>query len=1334
MFVTPKHFRHLLLVSGLLIFSAFSFAQQLNFKHLMVEDGLSQTSVLAFLEDRQGFVWIGTRDGLNRYDGHEVKVFRHEVNDSTSLSGNVIRDIAQDRFGNIWVGTNMGISLYDELTGGFQNFLLYGMGTSGLKGSLLHVLETDQEGNLWVGMDNGIYRYDSLQKTFMHEERLSAYDVMSIFQDHEGHFWIGTSRSGVLLYNPDSESVMQFQHEQDNPKSISNNFVYRIYEDSQNRLWFCTGEGVSLLQKDKGSFIRYQYDPTSPLSLCHNTVRDIVEDREGNLWFGTFKGISILKKGADGFESHTYHPEYISGLSHESVHALMRDRRGSIWIGTYFGGVNIYDPYLNQFSFYGTDNLYKEKGVSFRVVGPMAVDNNQQLWIGTEGKGINKLDLKTGKFEHLDTRHFDVEKVNVKSLCWSSDNKLWIGLHRGGIFIYDPSRKSYKEFAPEGRNYRDNAVLSIKESGDRVLLATHLGLDIYNKANGKVNRVKLHGEQTVEVRDVIVDKDGNIWFATESKGVFSYNEQAGIIHHYPTLGENTNGLTSNFTCTLMESSDGHIWIGTKSGGLNCLDKQTGKFTYFTAEDGLPSNSINAMVEDQDGAIWISTLKGISRYQPDQGTFTTFRCGEMIPVEELNERALVQAGNGQFFVGSMQGLVAFNAGQVSQESYEPPVTLTWLKVNNQKIYPSDESGILEKPLSASKKITLTYEHTNFSLGYTALDFLNSPDTRFAYRLEGLDKDWINSESNYSVGYANLAAGNYTFRLRLEGAKDQEVSLQIEVLPAPYFTWWAYLLYAFAAFGLILLFRNYTIRIEKMKHSLELAEVERNKLEELSQMKLQFFTNISHEFRTPLTLIMTPIRSLLENRKADKETRHKLDMVYRNSQRLYNLINELMDFRKQETGHLKLQMKEESLLDFLQHIHQLFQDHATHLGVDFQLNLSESAPVWIDSYQMEKVMVNLLSNAFKFTEKGGAVRLASSLSADGKSVEISVTDTGKGIRTENLDSIFERFYQVEGDKRLQSLGSGVGLALTKGIVEMHGGKIQVESEEGKGTVFRISLRLSDSHIPIELKQAQIEKEENKEMDGLSILIVDDNQDMRSLVGSCFDASCKLLEAEDGEQGFELALKHTPNLIISDVMMPGISGTELCRKLKRHVKTAHIPVLLLTAKHGKDAKLVGLEAGADDYVTKPFDANLLRVRCKNLIRSHQVLLKRMVKAEKTGLKQENSMSLLDDKLVRDVRNVISKHLADPDLNVNLLAKEVGVGRTMLFTKLKSLTGQTPNDLILQYRLEKASEMLMADKSRSVSEVCYAVGFNSPKYFSKCFQKQYGHSPTQYITLFAD
>lgn len=1309
------------------------------FKHIQISNGLSQTSVTCLLQDTEGSVWMGTRDGLNVYNGRNMTTFvTNNHNDSTSISGNLITDIQEDNLGNIWVSTNSGLSYYNKNKGTFKNYTINN--PNGLEGNIILKLYVDCDQKLWVGMNDGLYLFD--KNTFRKIETLNIFSIKAIYQDNEGRFWLGTMEKGLLLYNPRTDSFISFQHIPNNPASISNNNVTNIYEDSKTNLWISTKKGLNLMDRSTGSFKVFLHDKNNPNSLINNSIRVVKEDTRGQLWIGTYKGISIFDYNTKEFSNISMDENYSLGLTHNSIYDIICDQRGSVWIATYFGGVNIYDSYLNQVSFYEENNFDTSLGLSFRVVGPIVEDNQHRIWIGTEGKGINLFNPITKKFTQLNYKSIGLpsDSENIKALFWSKDNKLWIGTNSSGIIVYNPKTKKHKRLTKGEGSLTSNTISGIVEKDAKMYISTNAGVNVYDLKTKEFFAVQLHGKSNVRVRELIIDRKGILWFATENLGVFAYNNKSGIIDHYRHIDGDENSLSSNFTSALFESLQGEIWVGTRGGGLNRFNQQTKKFEHFNIEDGLSTNTINGILEGNTGALWVSTLKGLSRFNQSTNRFKSYSSEDILPNSELNEHSVFKSKNGTFYVGTTQGLMVLNENTIKENPYMSPINFTELKVGNHVVRVGDESGILKKPIYETKEINLPHDYHSLSIFFSDFNFINTKSSIFGAYLEGFDDEWRTIGSVNNVTYTSLKPGKYTLHVRV-GKKggvwsDNIKSLTIVVNQSPFATWWAYAVYLGIILTIIYLLWIYTLKMEKMKHGLELADVERSKLEEVNQLKLKFFTNISHEFRTPLTLIMTPIRELLDSKSGNRETKEKYEIVYKNANRLYQLINELMDFRKQETGNLQLKVKKHNLYNFLHDAYFSFKDHARQKEIDYTFECDKDAELFFDKMQFEKVIINLLSNAFKFTPTKGRIDLSCFNDAETDLMCIKITDSGKGIPADLQQTIFDRFYQIENAREDNEVGTGIGLALSKGIVDLHGGEISVESIEGHGTTFTILLPEGATHYVEEqlVTDEAVEEVVNDEMpeqeetEGLKILVVEDNEDMRSLVASVFKDSCTVLEAEDGEQGLAMAIENMPDLIISDIMMPKVSGIDLCRRLKQNLKTSHIPIILLTAKHSDDTKIAGIDAGADGFVTKPFNANMLKVRCRNLIKSRAMLRKKFSYAEEENQSEATGLNSLDEKLIRDAKQAIEKHVQDPEFNVNMLAHEIGLGRTMLYTKIKAISGQTPNGFIQTYRLQKAAEMLMKDPTLNVSEVCYSVGFNTPKYFSKCFFEQFGEKPSVY------
>jgi len=857
------------------------------------------------------------------------------------------------------------------------------------------------------------------------------------------------------------------------------------------------------------------------------------------------------------------------------------------------------------------------------------------------------------------------------------------------------------------------------------------------------------------VNCLLQDSFGILWIGTEDYGLYAFNLKTGVLKRYYTSTNHVRSLGDNNVSCIFEDHLFRLWIGTSGGGLNQYIRDKDYFeVYNITSHKFPSNFILGVKESNYGNLWISTSKGLSLFDVERNRVYNYSQKTGFPIDELNQGALYLSNNGEMFVGGIHGLISFNEKAILNQKQEHSITFETLYVNNKEVMPRDNSEILENALSYTDKIVLKPGQNVFTIEYSACNYIKTNKNTYRYKLENFDTDWIEAGDQTSITYTNLNPGNYTLTVQgISGVQGTVIggnSIEIKVLPPLYRTWYAFVVYVILAIFIVLWVKRMYQNRMALENKIKTEQREKDQISRLNQSKLEFFTNISHEFRTPLTLISGTLESILENPKTLKENQTKLINTHKNVTRLNNLVNELLDFRKLELGYNRLKVQEVNFTDFLDEICKSFDEYANHHAIELNYTGNPDIMLWFDRSQMEKVFYNLLSNAFKFVDDlQGKVSI--NVNESTPYIEVLIQDNGIGISKEKIDNIFDPYYQIDNIQlNPKRKGSGIGLALCKKIVNEHAGEITVSSDDN-GTLFTIRLLKGNAHF-----NAVDLSEENKEITPatltafddpeltisslddslvelenqyLSVLIVEDNAEARKLLRSIFEANYKIFEAENGEEGVRRAIEIQPSVIISDVMMPKVSGIQLCTMLKRNIQTSHIPIILLTAKASEEFKLEGLETGADDYITKPFSNKLLKAKVKNLIHN-RLLLQQKFKNDPHVKVSEVTSNMLDQKFLAQAREIVEKNIDKTEFISNDFAQEMGVGRSKLFDKIKGLTGQTPNEFIVSIRLAKAAQMLLHEKDElNISEIAYTVGFSTASYFSKCFRQHFGVTPTEFI-----
>ena len=1319
------------------------YGQNITFNHLTTDDGLSQFSVNSLYVDENGILWIGTREGLNRYNGDDIQTYKLQKNNPNSLFCNTVSRITGNHNGKIYLLCTEGVAEFNLAT---QKF------TTLIQGNINSIYYND---GLFIGKKNEIYRYNEETGNFDLYYQLPDRNLEIVcIHINKDVLWLGTTTNGVYCLNIDKKELTH---------PIQKGNITSFYQDSESELWIGSWEEGLFRVKADGTIENFKYNAKDPHSLSSNFVRACCEDNLGNIWIGTFNGLNRYNKITGLFQNHTANDTQADGLTHSSIWCIVKDNQGTLWLGTYFGGVNYFNPEYEIYTRYSYSSNEK-KGLSNPVVGRTIEDKNGNLWIGTEGGGLNYYNRRTREFKWYRPQEGrnSISHNNVKALYYDADKEIiWIGTHLGGLNKLDIRSGHFTHYRMEGNNPQSlpsDIIRDITPYKDLLIIATQNGVCLFNPANGQCRQLfkdSKEGKSIKMVADVVFDSEGTLWIAATGEGVFSYRFDTRKLTNYRHDAANPNSLSNNNVNNITQDSKGNLWFSTSGSGLDLYRPETNDFENFDkGKNGLASDCIYETQESPtSGKLLLITNEGFSIFDYRNKDFNNYSAENGFPLTAVNENALCVTRDGEIFLGGVQGMISFHEMELNFTPKPYKIILSRLIVNGQEIHVGDETGILQRSLCHTEEITLDADQTMFSIEFATSNYIPANKDDIIYKLEGFSNEWTSTRGLHTITYTNLNAGTYKLLIKPEGKDESlcpQVPLIIHVLPPYYKTTLAYFIY-FIITGVVLWYsvRAYKSRI-KLRESLKYEQKHIQDVEALNQSKLRFFTNISHEFRTPLTLIVAQVETLLQLQNFTPAIYNKILGIYKNSIQLRELITELLDFRKQEQGHMKIKVGPHNIVNFLYENYLLFLEYASAKQINFNFDKgTDELEVWYDQKQMQKVINNLLSNAIKHTEAEDTITL--SVKKEENNVVIRVKDTGSGIDAKEIDKIFDRFYQIDPINSTDAgkSGTGIGLALTKGIVELHHGTIRVESELGKGTSFIVTLRLGNklfteeqiSRNPDCVRQIEIPKpetdaflktelEENApiiRIPDAKMLIVEDNESIREMLANIFKPFYQILTAANGEEGWQLVRGEMPCIVVSDVVMPKMSGTELCKLIKSDFNTCHIPVVLLTARTAVELNIEGLRIGADDYITKPFHTNLLISRCNNLVNSRILLQEKFSKQPQTAA-QMLATNPIDKDILDRAMAIIEQHLDDTEFNVNVFAREMAMARTNLFTKLKAITGQTPNDFILTIRLKKGALMLRNNPELNITEISDKIGFSSSRYFSKCFKDIYHVSPLAY------
>jgi signal transduction histidine kinase/ligand-binding sensor domain-containing protein/DNA-binding response OmpR family regulator len=1358
----------------------------LKFEHLSMDDGLAASRIFDILQDQHGFMWFGTEAGLHKYDGYNFTIYTSETNNPKSISDNFITRICEDCNGDLWLGTySGGLNQFDYKTGEFRRYVHNSEDSLSLSNdNITTILALPQDSGqvIWVGTDRGLNRLDVTSGKFKRllplkrfEHRYSNHHVSAIYYDKSANLLVGTVH-GLFRYISANDSF---------DTVISKIAVKCIYQDINENLWVGTARegGLYKLPSDLTSHQYYKHQEKDSNSLSIQNISTITEDLSGNLWIGSYRGLNLYMPKKNHFMRIYHNPGDAHSLSGNFIQQIYQGRTGPLWIAT---SVSLNKLVLskNKFEHYQLHTPLKNIP-GFRSVRALHKDSGQYdnyLWVGGWGGGLFRFDAQTGALEQSYYKPY-IGGNYIKSIFQDPNNQhmLWLGTWGSGVWLFDKRSMQYiKQLSHGPGPYFIYTFLS--SSTGSVLVGSGTGLYIFNPQD--YTYLAIDDPTLAKINDFITcifeDDAENLWLGTYYNGLKKLHytmETNGKISseysYYRHDPHDIHGISSNSITFLDKDSHGNFWIGTKGGGLNKYLSANDKFKHYTKKDGLPSNIVYAMTEDDHGNLWISSQNGLVRFYPENEIFRIYDVNDGLQCNEFNPRVAARSPDGIMYFGGSNGFNIFHPDSIRDNRHIPPVVFTDFRVFNKSIQPGTGAPFKEC-ISEVEKITLTHHQDVFSFEFAALDYCCPQKNKYAYQMEGVDPDWVytNASRRYA-NYTRLTAGDYIFRVRgsnndgLWNEKGRQI--KITILPPWWQTIWAYLIYMCVFAGTIWAIWRSQLNRLRIKHELEMEHVHAQKLQEIDHIKSRFYANISHEFRTPLTLILGPIENMLK-RLTDQKSQNELSLIKRNADRLHRLINQLLDLSKLDAGAMQLRVREENIVQLTKNYVQYFESLAIRKQINLKfISKNKFINVFVDRGKIEQVLNNLLSNAIKFTPENGEIRVSLKISKANRQitsksqiqnakfpipssdfVEITISDTGIGIPADRLDKIFDRFYQVEAAQLHEQEGTGIGLALTKELVELHHGQIEVTSEKDSGTTFTVRLFLGKNHfksenfIPSDLNDdrpgvvlSHMENQDhapNKPVD-MNIhchempvlLIVEDNHEMRAYLREHLDPEYQILEAKNGMIGFDLAAAKLPDLIISDVMMPGMDGFEFCAKIKSDEQTSHIPVILLTSRAAREDRITGFETGADDYIPKPFDIAELYARIKNLIGQRNQLRQRFSREAVFSVK-DIAVTSMDEKFLNRAITVIEQQISNADFDVEDFIKIMAISRAHLYRKLHALTGQSVKQFIRTIRLKYAAQLL-SKKTGNISEIAYEAGFNNPSYFSGCFRRQFGQTPTEFV-----
>jgi len=1319
---------------------------ELSFDKFTQEEGLSNNIIQCIYQDTKGWIWIGTNQGLSRFDGYGFTNFLPSNEDSTSLKGSIIRVITETHEGTLLVGTETGgLNVFDRQKETFSHPLQNSPCFSKQEISVNDIIE-DNTGTLWLATDFNVLKIDSTGKTQAinpefkkGNKKLQGTFIRKIKFDTQGILWIG-SNDGIFLYNKKNNSLNTFPL----PYKNQNKEIWQLFLDDDGMMWAGTySSGLFIVNPQNYTITKVGLIPSLPRT---ETVRAISKGIYGYYWIGTRGGLFQYSKdfGVNGFYRNNLQDS--RSLASNSILSILHDSNGETWVGTR-NGLNLLAKKKQVFHNY-TAHKKNNKYLNSATVYAIWMDKENKIWLGTEDGGINIYNPATGTYKYITTENpagYALSKNCIKSLVPDQHNNLWVATFMGGVDLIDLATKKIKNFrhSPgKSGSLSDNRIWDICiNTNGQVWIATYRGLDCFNPETSTfIHYPQINGSK--EIFWIEPDSKGNLWMGSSDEVIF-FNPKKNKINRW-----------FEHSRSMFEDSQNQIWIATKDKGIATYSEKNGPIKYYTEKQGLANNQALCILEDNANNLWISTTNGLSKFSPKTGSFHNFTSKDGLGNNHFCYNAALKTPKGKLIFGSVAGFNIFKPDDIIEENTNIPLVFTGLKVFNKNVpIKNDKKSVLKQSITETRHLTFNYKQNVFTLEFAALNYVNSDNNLYSYKLDGFDANWSEPAKNRTATYTNLNQGDYTLRIKRiipdRKLESQELNMQITILPPFWETHWflSIILLLIILLGITII--RFFVNREKIKSQLIIERSNAQKLHEVDRMKLKFFTNISHEIRTPLTLILGPLKKIIESENITDEIKDNLQLMQRNARNLDRLISQLLDFRKLQSGNLKLNLTEADLVSFIRNIVGSFNNYAADKNIKLTFNtLKKRIFTTFDPDKIEKIINNLLSNAIKYTDDNGSITVNLSLifdtndddfeatSAEKQYIEIIIKDTGKGISHTNIDRIFMRFFQ--SNEKDANSGAGIGLALVKDLVKLHKGNIFVTSKEGKGTRFTIRLpynmTLPSNKTETDSTDSQTVESKNTlpeitddNKNNKIILIVEDNADVRHFICSHFNTQYKVHQAINGEDGWKKALELVPDIIISDIIMPTLNGYELCKRLKNDERTSHIPIILLTAMHSKEHEIKGLTQGADDYITKPFDLLVLQAKVENILSIRESLKEKYVSTmvlEPTNI----VLSSPDEKFLKRVIDVVEENIADSELDIENFALKVGVSRMQLYRKLHALTNMTVKEFIRDIRLKRAVQLL-EQGNFNISEIAYKVGFKDLSHFRKCFKREYGMSATEYL-----
>lgn len=1330
-------------------------------------EALSNSNARCFFKDSNGYMWIGTEDGLIRYDGSNVFRYVNNPNDKATIANNTINAITESKDKELWVGTAQGLCMYNRALDNFINVDSIEGNRNYLSNRYITDLEFDAQSRLWIGThEGGINIYNPIKREFEYiidppqGGILPSSNFIHVLVNIGDTMWCA-SKGGLLLYDTHTRERLPLK----GLERFSDAQVSVIVPEASGSILIATLMGdITRLVPKNGHYSFHEILSGEKLGQSASRILSMCFDKNGNILVGgENSGFNVIDRETNSITRSLTEADAIQ-LPANSIGAIYTDDLGLIWIGTFSSGVFLLDN--NRKKFEATEKCDLNINLEYSEVRSFAEDTQGNIWIASYGVGLSKIPAGTNSLRSVDGINRKISNKNITSIIFDNQGELWVGTAGKGVYRVNPITNKLTNYSLTSKGFGNNQVFCLYEDRNGTVWAGTWGSGLFffdAAKNEFVNAIEYdqpnHIPNTAYVSDMLEDAEGTFWVGT-LYGLYELRRKAGNAFTYRVhLPDGTKGCIKGTEIqAIVEDKNNDLWIGT-TDGLNVKKKGSTQFTVYQTEKGAVVNTVRSLLIDDHRNAWIGGNNGISKLSPSTGTFIHYTREDGLKSNNFQRKAALASSSGKFFFGGNNGFESFFPDSIRTISSKGRIVLSDLRIANQSVKPGSIDSPLKKHISLTSNLDLSYQQRSFVLDFVVLDHRQSSNYSYCYKLEGFDEDWNCAGRNHSATYTNLDPGNYTFHVKAANRDgvwiDEPLKLTITIQQVFWKTWWAFSVYVFV---LVLLFYiGIRIRIERLKLKTEIRfeKLTREQEHKLSESKTQFFTNVAHEFRTPLSLILIPLESLMETNQVPDVLRRRIYTAYKNASRMKRLVNELLDFSKIESGEFKLNVQHGELVQFIMETSSAFNEMAAKRGIIFSITSDTRVIMgWFDRDKLERMIFNLLSNAFKFTADGGEIKVRintkHSIISDGtlsRCIEMVVEDNGAGISSEELPHIFEKFYQAKSSHKNSSPGTGIGLSLTKNLVELHHGSISAESILDHATIFTILLPIDasvyqmDENVITTSDIAELEKPENDavalvdkeyiQSDGVTdkpkILVVEDNFELREYLVSELHLEFSVLEAGDGAEGLSVALEHSPDLIISDIMMPVKDGIQFCKELKSDLNTSHIPFILLTAKATTDDRINGVRSGADLYISKPFNIRYLIAHVHQMIDSRRKLYARF--SQDVYLTPgKATTNALDQEFLQDAIDYVIRNLQDPQLSVDSIASLFNLSRMQVYRKIKALTGKSVVEFIRMVRMKEAIKLMDSHKL-TLSEIAFEVGFNSASYFTRCFKDEYGKTPSEYL-----